>query len=190
MNKPCLKTAAKVGCSIMQSDVKSGLQHGLFYCLPFLPLKPKWRSLRHWKSVCVPKSLQLCLTDTHSTAHLDNFDVIHQPATALTAAQYPKRKSHCHSTLNRSKPYWALRRNVLDSAPRPLRTLSWELTGKAIVFTRGNFLLQILLCFPVNANGPDAARLSEWMTPTFNTRDPHSTKSTYAIAVHDLSLKI
>lgn len=109
------KTTAKVGCSIMQSDVKSGLQHGLSYCLPFLPLKPKWRSLRHWKSVCVPESLQLCLTDTHGTAHPDNFDVkfklvsIHQPATALTAAQYPKRKSHCHSTLKAKQKQTSLR---------------------------------------------------------------------------------
>lgn len=62
------------------------------------------------------------------------------------------------------------------------------------MFTRGNFLLQILLRFPVNANGPDAACLREWMrakqTPTFNTRDPRGAESTYAIAAGDLSLKI
>lgn len=40
----------------------------------------------------------------------------------------------------------------------------------------------------------DAVRLHEWMraksTLTFNTRDPCSAKSTYAIAARDLSLKM
>lgn len=100
----------QVGCSIMVFNQGYSMDEGgCFSCLPFLLLKPMWRSLRHWKSASVPQSLRLFLTDTHGTAHPDRFDVkfklvsIHQPATTLTAAQYPGRKSHCHFTLKAKK---------------------------------------------------------------------------------------
>ncbi len=92
-------------CRVMFNQGYNMDEGGRFYCLPFPLLKPAWRSLRHWKSTSVPQSLQLCLTNTHSIAHPESFDIkfklvsIHQPATALTAAQYPGRKSHCHFTL-------------------------------------------------------------------------------------------
>lgn len=93
----------------MQSNVYLGQQHGrgrTFLMLTIPSLKANMEvALRHWKSTSVPQSLRLCLTNTHGIAHPKSFDVkfklvsIHQPATALTAAQYPGRKSHCHFTL-------------------------------------------------------------------------------------------
>jgi len=97
---------------------------GCFFCLPFLLLKPMWRSLRQWKSASVLQSL----TDTHGTAHPDSLDVkfklvsIHQPVTTLTAAQYPGRKSHCHFMLKAKQKQTSLRSSAECSRLRPKAT--------------------------------------------------------------------